>query len=325
MKIDVDGKSLSLPDFLIIGAARSGTTSLYYSLRRHPRVYMPDLKEPFFLSFVGEVPEFTDLHFLRDHEWTVEDYARLFSDAGPDQLLGEASTSYLYMHEKTIGHIERLYGPAADEIRFIAVLRNPVERTFSNYLLLQTAGWGELTFDQYLDRSFTRERMKRRWDYDYIGLGRYAEGIRAYKSRFPHLFVALYEDLQDSGALLGRLFDFLSLEPIELQEQSLRANASGEPRSRIALRLLEATGRLASPIRTFLPYSTRVRLAGIRESVRRRLLRQPTMSNDQRARLVEVFSEDVRALEDVIGRDLSSWRRTPDSGSARATKTGPGP
>ena len=120
MQIAIDGIDYSLPDFLIIGAARSGTTSLFYSLRRHPRIFMPDLKEPFYLSFVDEIPDYSDLDFLRERQWTVADYAALFSDAEDDQLLGEASTSYLYLHEKSIENIQRVYGQAAAAIRFIA-------------------------------------------------------------------------------------------------------------------------------------------------------------------------------------------------------------
>ena len=131
MLIEFENGELKLPDFLIIGAARSGTTSLYYSLRRHPGVFMPDLKEPFYLSFVDEIPEFTGLHFLRERMWTTRDYAELFAEAGDGQLLGEASTSYLYMYEKTIANIQQVYGRAAESLRLIAILRNPVERTFS--------------------------------------------------------------------------------------------------------------------------------------------------------------------------------------------------
>ena len=316
MRIQTDGEHVSLPDFLIVGAARSGTTSLYYLLRQHPRIFMPDLKEPFYLTFAGEIPDFTELHFLRDHRWTLEDYAELFSGATEDQLLGEASTSYLYMHRETIPNIERIYGQKADEIKYLAVLRNPVDRTYSNYLLLRSAGWDELSFDEYLDTSFTRDRMKRRWDYDYIGLGRYAEGISAYKQRFPHVFVTLYEDLADQRRLLDGIFDFLELERIELQGDRLQANASGAPRSRLALSLFDTAGRLASPIRTILPYSARVRLAKLRESARRRLLRQPGMSAEQRGRLRSILRDDILRLQEIIDRDLSSWLEEPDSSAA---------
>ena len=313
MLIEFENGKLKLPDFLIIGAARSGTTSLYYSLRRHPGVFMPDLKEPFYLSFVDEIPEFTGLHFLRERMWTTRDYAELFAEAGDDQLRGEASTSYLYMYEKTIANIQQVYGLAAESLRLIAILRNPVERTFSNYLLLKTAGWDDISFDQYLDQNFTQDRMSRRWDYDYVGLGSYAEAIKEYSRKFPNLFVALYEDLQEPNRLLENLFDFLDLESITLPDLNLRANASGEPRSRRAMQMLDAAGRWASPVRRWIPYSLRVRLASYRERMRRRLLRETVMSDSQRSRLLDLFSDDILALQDVIGRDLSAWLQVPDS------------
>lgn len=313
MLIEFENSELKLPDFLIIGAARSGTTSLYYSLRRHPGVFMPDLKEPFYLSFVDEIPEFTGLHFLRERMWTTRDYAELFAEARDGQLLGEASTSYLYMYEKTIANIQQVYGRAAESLRLIAILRNPVERTFSNYLLLKTAGWDDISFDQYLDQNFTRDRMSRRWDYDYVGLGRYAEAIKLYSQKFPNLFVALYEDLKEPNRLLEDLFGFLDLESITLPDLNLRANASGEPRSRRAMQLLDAAGRWASPVRRWVPYSLRVRLASYRERMRRSLLRETVMSASQRRRLLDLFSDDILALQDLIGRDLSAWLQVPDS------------
>ena len=312
MRVDVNGRTVSLPDFLVIGAARSGTTSLFYLLRRHPGVFMPDLKEPFYLTFAGETPPFTDLDFLRDRDWTIDDYSSLFDVASEGQLLGEASTSYLYMHRATIANIERLYGPAAESVRYMAVLRNPIDRTYSNYLLLRSSGWDDLSFDEYLDVAFTRERMKRRWDYDYVGLGRYAEGIAAYKRRFPHVFVALYEDLSDQRRLLREIFAFLGLQPIVPSDNGLQANSAGTPRSHLALSLLNAAGRLASPLRSVLPYTTRMRLAMFRESIRRRLLHQPEISANQRARLASIFRDDVLELQDIIDRDLSSWLEEPD-------------
>jgi hypothetical protein len=305
--IDTGEQTVRLPDFLIVGAARCGTTTIYYHLRQHPRVFMPDLKEPFFLTFLGEKPPYSELAFLRERTWTLRDYARLFAPARDDQIAGEASTSYLYLHERTISHIKGLYGDRASELRIIVVLRNPADRTFSNYLLLRSNGWDDLTFEQFLDRDFTRSRLNRRWDYDYVGLGSYYQGVKAYLECFPHTRIHLYEDLRNPQSLLDDLFAFLGVEPLVDAAVTLRSNPAGLPRSPAAASLLDLMARIASPLARVLPDRTRIQMARLREHIRARLLDRPTLSRESRLKLIEIFRGDIERLQELLKRDLSSW------------------
>ena len=102
MKISYENQNIDLPDFLIVGAARSGTSSLYFYLREHPEIFMPEFKEPHFFSFLGKESP----HPGRRQPWNVADYSELISPADPGQLLGEASTSYLYYFDESIGNIK---------------------------------------------------------------------------------------------------------------------------------------------------------------------------------------------------------------------------
>lgn len=295
-----------LPDFLIVGAARSGTTTLYYHLRQHPRVFMPDLKEPFFFTFVGEDLPYAHLR-SGNRPWKLSEYSNLFADAREGQLLGEASTSYLYLHAPTIRNIERIYGDRAKELRVMGVLRDPVERTFSNYLLLLAKGWDDLSFDEYLDTEFTRGRLGIRWDYDYIGLGSYAAGVEAYLAAFPRTRFFLYEDLTAPEQLLAEAWALLGVRPPADAQITIRSNPAGVPRSSAAVRLLDLSSSAASPLARRLPDGWRVRMAGYREDVRRWLLRRPTLNREHRTRLIEVFRPDVIRLQTLLGRDLSAW------------------
>src|SRR3954453_2008901 len=83
-----------LPDFFIVGHAKSGTTALYEMLRRHPQIYMPELKEPWFFA-TDMRPRFQPRRMGVPPQ-TLQEYAELFTDAGPDQSIGEASSSYLW-------------------------------------------------------------------------------------------------------------------------------------------------------------------------------------------------------------------------------------
>ena len=93
MIITLNGKQVPLPDFLIIGASISGTSSFYYHLRAHREIFMPEEKEPHFFNF----PEW----------WTIEDYRKLFQSGTESQLLGEATAIYLYYYEESIKTIDK--------------------------------------------------------------------------------------------------------------------------------------------------------------------------------------------------------------------------
>jgi hypothetical protein len=261
--MQIDSLGLRLPDFLIVGAARSGTTTLYYQLRQHPDIFMPDLKEPFFFTFAEDGPrEYASLADDRERRWDLPGYSDLFATAAEGQMLGEASTSYLYFHDRSIRNMRDIYGDRASDLRILAVLRDPVERTFSNYLLLRSRGWDDLSFDEYLDLDVTGERRKIRWDYDYVGLGKYSSAVRAYQNQFPHTRFYLYEDLASPEAMLEDLWSFLDIAPPQRPVHSIRANAGGLVRRAGAERMLEMASRTLSPVARRLPVTWRVRIAG---------------------------------------------------------------
>src|SRR5256884_5666903 len=90
---------LRLPDFFIVGHAKSGTTALYEMLRRHPQIYMPESKEPWYFSRDNPQPQITSersVAFTGRREVTFAEYLTLFADARAGQRIGEASTSYLW-------------------------------------------------------------------------------------------------------------------------------------------------------------------------------------------------------------------------------------
>ena len=124
---------MTLPNFLIIGAPKSGTTSLYRYLNQHPQIYMSRLKEPhFFLYDRNCVPNCTDrVGLLRQREMVkrLSDYEKLFQGCGNAISIGESSIRYLYSQDACENIYRRI-----PKVKLIALLRNPVERAFSNFL-----------------------------------------------------------------------------------------------------------------------------------------------------------------------------------------------
>ncbi|NEO53881.1 MAG: sulfotransferase [Okeania sp. SIO3B5] len=123
---------MSMPNFLMIGAPKAGTTSLYEYLKQHPQVYLSEIKEPHFFSFEGRTQGFNDpsrANFIRKKVTKIEDYKKLFEEVKDEVAIGEASTSYIYIPEA----VERIKKYVPD-VKIIAILRNPADRAFSHYL-----------------------------------------------------------------------------------------------------------------------------------------------------------------------------------------------
>lgn len=142
-----------LPNFLIVGAARGGTTFLYHHLKQHPDVFMPAFKEPHF--FVCEMVRGR----LRQWVDSYEEYLSLFRNGGGRKLRGEASVFYLYYHDVAIREIHRYLGT---EVKIIIVLRNPIERAYSAYYYVFGKNEEEtLDFEQALRAEEKRMREGR--------------------------------------------------------------------------------------------------------------------------------------------------------------------
>lgn len=194
-----------LPDFLILGAQKAGTTALYAYLRWHPEITGPSFKEV----------SFFDRHYAHGERWY-----RAHMPARRRSLVGEASPSYLF-HPLAPGRVASMLPDAL----LIALLRNPVDRAFSHYQHEVALGREPLSFEDAIDREEERmrgevERMLREpsyfshawWNYTYVARGRYAEQLERWFVHFPRerLLVLFTEELAaDTAGTYRRVLDFL--------------------------------------------------------------------------------------------------------------------
>ena len=160
MLVEVSGKKVKLPDFFIVGAARSGTTSLYVCLKQHPDVFMPNIKEPGFFVFkdIKYVKYFNKKRELKKYFISsIEEYSKLFEKAN-DFVIGEASPIYLYKSELAIKNMVDIYKEKSSKIKIIMILRNRIERAWSHYLYLKQKGY------EYLDcKNASDEEVIKKW------------------------------------------------------------------------------------------------------------------------------------------------------------------
>ena len=204
-----------LPNFLVAGAPRSGTTTLYELGRRHPRIFVPSVKEPkFFASFAMKHLDPKAPHYARSRSsWrsSIGSYRRLYCKADSGQKIGDFSPQYLMYHELAIPEIRlRLGSP-----QIVLSLRDPVQRAVSGYRLLRRTRATKLTFREILDR---QDEMRDSYPpfFLLLDMSLYSEGVNAYQDAFSKVEVLFFDDLvSDPGSYREKFFRALGVEDLD--------------------------------------------------------------------------------------------------------------
>ena len=298
-----------LPDFLIIGAAKSGTTALYHYLKQHPEIFASEARETNFFALKGQPANFhgpgDDRAVNRPSIFTLDAYQALFLGAAVGQRAGEASPLYLY-DEEAPTQIKALI-PA---VKLIVILRNPVDRAYASFLHLVRDGREPCTnFEEALEQE--HRRVDAGWEHlwHYTGMGFYARQLARYLEVFDRsqLLVLFYDDFQtDPQRVIRSCFRFLDVDDGFVPDMSRRPNRSGVPRLRWVQRFLAGGGLAKRVASKLMPEAVRGRAV---THIRRMNLSRPELAPAVRHRLIEVFRDDVRRLEEMLGRDLKNWRR----------------
>ena len=297
---------MPLPNFLIAGAAKSGTTALYHYLKQHPDVYMSPQKETNFFAFEGQEVSFRgpgDEGTSGSAITSRDAYERQFDAVAAESAIGEASPWYLYS-PRAAANIRR-HLPSA---KLIVVLRNPVDRAFSSYLHVVRDGREDLGFEQGLLAE--EDRISSGWEYiwHYRRAGFYAEQVERLLDLFDREQVRLYlyDDLErDLGSVLKDACSFLRVDPGFSFDTSLKPNTTGIPKNRLLGRLLFQPNPLKSAVKDLMPRRMRYEIG---QKLGRRLLNKPELAEATRRRLLRDYDGDLLDLQGLIQRDLSVWR-----------------
>lgn len=306
-----DNRELRLPDFFIVGAAKSATTSLFAYLKQHPEIFLPKRKEMYFLAFNGLSPRFKllDGTFHQEVGCTREEYLETYKNSPEDCIAGDASTWYLYFHEAVIRNIKALYGIQARKAKIIMVLRNPIERAWSHYSMHQRAGIINVPFMDAISSDSFKNKVKDGYypSYDYIGFGMYWYQVQAYLEAFDHVKVLLLEDLRNNTkAKINEIIQFLDLDPVDHLEQK-RLNVSGTPKSNFAAmisHLIYKRNVLKKIIRPLLPQNLRYKL---KMGISGFIFKKNPLRPEHRQVLIDIYRDDILRLQKLLDRDLSDW------------------
>ena len=303
-------EEVRMPHFVVVGAAKAGTTSLHHYLRQNPDVFLPEREEPSFFAFEGEALDFRSSDgtgaAVNRAITNIDAYAALYRDAHPGQVRGDVSPVYLYW-PGTASRIRR-HSP---EAKILAVLRNPVDRAHSAYMHAVREGrepLGNFAAATAAEPGRIAENWGFLWRYQ--DLGRYAHQVAEYLDVFPRHQVRflLFDDLQaDPIAFMKDVHTFIGAGEGFEPRADVQYNVSGVPRSALLHRLGAGDGPLGPLARRLVPVVGKDRLRRWQARVQARNVRRQSLDEILRRRLLEDFSDDIRRTSALTGLDLSRW------------------
>ena len=305
----LDDANVTLPNFIVIGAMKSGTTSLYAYLNQHPQIYMSPQKETNFFAFEGETLDYNGPGFRESYTGTLsitdfQAYQRQFAGVTDERAIGEISPTYLYYADKSAQGIQT-YIP---KTKLITILRDPAERAFSHFLHMMRDHREPLAnFRETLKAE--ADRINQNWavSWHYQQLGFYHRSLSHYLQQFDkkQMRVYLFEDFKrDPQGVVSNIFDFLEVDTTIQINSSKKHNVSNTYRSRRLHQLIMGDNVLKRAAKRLIP--SRLRRQAATQILTANKVK-PKLSPEMRHQLIELYREDILKLQDLIKQDLSTW------------------
>ncbi len=285
------------PNFFIVGTPKSGTTSLFHYLDEHPEVFMCSKKEPNYFSYQDIVQQ--NLYYVEKGIGNKEEYEKFFEDVTSEKAIGEASVSYLF-YEKVPARIKII----APNAKIIIVLRNPVDRAFSHYLMDKRLGYLNISFEDIIYKRVQHPLLDLYYQ-QFVELGFYFKQVKRYIDLFGEGQVKIFtnEDLKkDISEVILSVFDFLKISSNLMPDLKKQYNVYQKPRN-IFVSYLYSARFLRRLARKIIPKN----LVG---TVKNTLLikgQKPKLSIGTRKYLNNLFKDDILQTAGLIDRDLSHW------------------
>lgn len=298
------------PNFLIIGAARSGTTAAARFLSSHPDIFLTTPKEPHFFALANSTPHFAgpgdDEMINRVAVTDPAEYGALYAKADGARFCGDGSVSTMFVGEAAVENIARYASP---DVRLLALIRDPVDRAWSSFLYLRARGYE--TCERFTDAlAMEPERARDNWHHmwRYRELGYYHHQLEPFRTAFgrDRIHVVLHDELQNNPAqAMAGILEFLGAAP-HVFDTSAEINRSGEPRSKLLHRSMLQL-RSSEPVKRAVKTLTSQR---VRERIRAANLDHPTLTTDDAEPLRGEYETDLELLERDYGVDVSHWKGT---------------
>jgi hypothetical protein len=307
------------PNFFIVGAAKAGTTSMYKYLGSHPDIYFSPIKEPQYYAFdirdnnfdertkqsyLFDMKQYLSKDFLEEKHIALlidkSQYLELFQNVTSEKVVGEISNVYLFSKVAA----KEIYNDNPESVIYI-ILRNPVERAFSHWLMDLRGGIEkEYDFVKAIKKDY--QNNDRCWGngHLYIDVGLYYEQVKRYIDIFPknQIKIFLFDEIEkDSTKVLKSMLDFLNLDQIIKINNTKRYNKAELPRFPF----------LYNSLRKLTPFFNNVLGLKIKIKLRSLIMSNknlPRLTMRDRERVFTYFKKDIEKLEKLIDEDLSTWK-----------------
>ena len=295
---------MALPNLLIVGAAKSGTTSLHNYLNQHPSVFMCSPKEPHFLinNEIGE-------QRIPKGVLNVEDYKFLFKGASAMKYRGESSVMYLSFPEFAIKNINKYL---SKNVKIIIMLRNPVERAYSGYQHVKRYNLMEsLSFEKALDQSENRYNNISNMTpaSRYLELGMYFEQVKIFIEEFDDVHVIIYDDYKnDFNSEIDNVFKFLDLDAFKVNADEKHMVGGWQWKNDWIKSLMMKKNLFKTALKFLLPFKS------LRKSIMVNLKKGNTnkiekINPETEKWLKDYYRSDVEKLSLLLDKDLNDWTR----------------
>lgn len=286
----MNSNKFNLPNFLIVGAAKSGTTSLYRYLNQHSDIFMPSFKEPHF--FVNKIVSEKIKNYIDD----FDTYLKLFENAENYKLCGEASVFYLYYFEEAIKNILKTLGK---NTKIIIILRNPIDRAYSAYKQV-TSGIPNLMidFEEAIKKDYTKKpNVTPMFHLKEVGL--YYNSVKAYMDSFDDVYVMLFDNFKyQTEVEITNIIEFLGIEKEKLDASTRHNTGRKEWRIKSAAQLKIKNSKLKR-IFKFLKINRLYKTVFTKNF--------NDMTPQVKSYLSRYYMDDIDKLSNLLQTDLSHW------------------
>lgn len=291
------------PNLLIVGAAKSGTTSLHNYLKQHPDIFMSDHKEPHFFinNEIGtnRIPKGISKY---------DDYIALFKNSESYKYRGESSAMYLQFPDISIKNINKYLN---DNVKIIIMLRNPIERAFSGYQHVKRYNVMEtLDFEEAIKECENRYFINTNFTpaSRYINIGLYYNMVKKFKANFKeNIHIVIYDDfIADTQNELSKIFSFLNISECVINTNEKYMVGGWQWKSSFLKKLFLKKNFFKKLIGFILPFQSFKKI--LRNSlVQVFSIPVVKMKDATKRSLLNLYKEDIKKLSNIIDRDLKIW------------------
>ena len=254
-------------------------------------------------EFAGPEPQYANSAIQ-----SQEEYRSLFKAAKSGHLCGDISPDYLYFYQNAV---PKIIHEKNVSIPIIIVLRNPIDRAYSNYLHHVNDGREKLGFEDALIAEEERRAANWTWGWRYVDVGLYAEQVKAYTDNFERVLLLLFEEDIVTGQATEKVLDFLNLPSLPGIPTDIHANVSGYPKNRL---LHQVTTRVTWDELIIGKIKNALKMTPF-HAVSRRIyrkilevnLKKEQMTPQTRLMLKEKFQDDVALLEEYTGLPVRKY------------------